>query len=94
MGSMTEYIQIESEPTDDPAIMRLATNLPLSNEREVYESPERGEEGSALAQAMFAVPGLAALTIDGTEMLVRCAPDVEWHNLIEDIRDALRDFFL
>ncbi len=91
---MTEYIEIEPETTDDPAVMRLATNLTLSEGREVYHSPQEGEEGSALAQALFAMPGLAALTIDGSELLIRCAPGVEWHDLIEDVSDALRDFFL
>jgi len=91
---MTEYIDIQPEPTDDPAVMRLVTNLALSEVREVYDIREQGEEGSALAQALFAVPGLAALTIDARDLLIRRAPDVEWHDLVEDISDALRDFFL
>ena len=91
---MTEYIQIEPEATDDPAEMRLVTNLTLSEGREVYRSPEEGEEGSALAQAMFNVPGLAELTIEGPALTIRAEPDVEWHDLIEDISAALKDFFL
>lgn len=94
MGGMTEYIDIRPELTDDSAVMRLVTNLVLSDEREVYESPEQGEEGSTLAQALFAIPGLVALTIETRDLLIWRSPDVEWHDLIEDVSDALRDFFL
>ena len=91
---MTEYIQIEPEATDDPGEMRLITNLTLSEGREVYRSADEGEEGSALAQALFNVPGLAALTIEGPAIRIRADADTEWHDLIEDISAALKDFFL
>jgi hypothetical protein len=93
---MTEYIDLHPEPTGDPNVMILLTNLDLNpgGEAEVYHSPAEGEEGSPLAQALFAVPGLAALTLDSAELIITRAPDVEWHDLIEDISDALRDFFL
>ena len=91
---MTEYIQIEPESTDDPSEMRLITNMTLSEEREVYRSTAEGEEGSTLAQALFSVPGLAALTIEGPALTIRAEPDTEWHNLIEDLTAALKDFFL
>jgi hypothetical protein len=93
---MTEYVDLHPEPTDDPDVMVLLTNLDLTpgGEAEVYHSPDEGEEGSPLAQALFAVPGLAALTLDGGELTITREPDVEWHDLIEDVSDALRDFFL
>jgi hypothetical protein len=93
---MTEYIDLHPEPTDDPDVMILLTNLDLSpgGEAEVYRSPDEGEEGSPLAQALFAVPGLAALTLDGGELTITRERDVEWHDLIEDVSGALRDFFL
>jgi hypothetical protein len=93
---MTEYVDLHPEPTDDPDVMVLLTNLSLTpgGEAEVYHSPDEGEEGSPLAQTLFAVPGLAALTLDGGELTITREPDVEWHDLIEDVSDALRDFFL
>ncbi len=93
---MTEYIDIRAEPTDDPDSMRLIANVDLSleDDPEVYHTPEEGEEGSPVAQALFMLPGLAALTIDRREMLVTRMDGVEWYDLIEDVRDALRDFFL
>ena len=93
---MSEYIEIQPEPTDDPEVMCLITNLSLTLEDgwEEYDSPEQGQEGSPLAQALFAVPGLEALTLDGSNIFISRAPDIEWHDLIEDISDVLRDFFL
>jgi hypothetical protein len=93
---VTEYVDLHPEPTSNPNVMILVTNLTLNpgGEAEVYRSPDEGEEGSPLAQELFAVPGLAALTLDGGELAITREPDVEWHDLIEDISDALRDFFL
>jgi hypothetical protein len=93
---MSEYVNIQPEATDDPDVMHLITNLMLTpqDEPEVYPTPEDGDEGTPLAQTLFGVPGLAALHINGSEMVVQREQDVEWHDLIEDISDALRDFFL
>jgi len=93
---MTEYIDIQTEATPDPNEMRLITNLDLvpGGGREVYQTPEEGDEGSPLAQALFAVPGLQAVILEGSELLVRRQEGHEWHDIIEDITDVLRDFFL
>ena len=93
---MTEYVEIEAEPTDDPEAMRLITNLDLTagGPPEVYTSPDEGDDGSPVAQAIFTAPGVAWLRLDGREALIRREPDVEWHDLIQDVSDALRDFFL
>ncbi|GAB4467709.1 MAG: hypothetical protein Kow00124_00970 [Anaerolineae bacterium] len=93
---MTEYIDIRTETTGDPDVMRLITNLDLTagGPPEVYESPEAGDHGSPLAQALFAVPGLAALTLTQQELLATREPDTPWPDLLQDIYDVLRDFFL
>lgn len=96
LKTMGEYIEIRAEPTANADTMRLITNLSLSiaDEPEVYLSPAEGEEGSPLAQALFSLPGLAALTVNGSELLITREAGVEWHTLIEDVSDVLRDFFL
>ena len=59
---MSEYIEIESELTDDPAIMRIETNLPLAVDGvEVYQSLTEMEEGSAVAQALSFIDGIEHL---------------------------------
>lgn len=93
---MSEYITIETEPTGEPDVMRVLTNLNLTTggEVEAYASPLAGEEGSPLAQELYGINGLLALRLAGDEMLVTRTPDTEWHALIDDIRAVLVDFFL
>ena len=93
---MTEYIDIRAEPSDDPEVMMLVTNLDLTagGPPETYHSPEEGEGGSPVAQAIFTIPGVAWLRLEGKQAVLRRAPDVEWHDLIEDVSDVLKDFFL
>jgi hypothetical protein len=93
---MPENITIESEPSDDPDVVWVTTNLNLTggDETEEYDSPEEGAEGSPVAQALFLNEGLQALRLDGSEMRVQRAPGVAWHDLLEDLRATLIDFFL
>ncbi|NDJ51969.1 MAG: hypothetical protein GYB68_02655 [Chloroflexi bacterium] len=93
---MTEYIDIDIEPSDHPDVMQMISNLDLTpnGEREVYRSPQEGDEGSPIAQTLFMIPGLAALELEGDTLTLTRQPEVEWHDLIEDVSDALRDFFL
>lgn len=92
---MSEYIDIEPEATDDPAMMRLHTNLALTDAgREAYAAPEDMEEGSPLAQALAGIPGLQALVIDGGELLLTSDGDMPWHIIIADVSAAIKDFFL
>lgn len=93
---MTEYIDIKAESTDDPEVIRLITNLDLTagGPPETYATPEDGDTGSPVAQAIFTIPGVAWLRLEGREASLRRGPDVEWHDLIEDVSDVLKDFFL
>jgi hypothetical protein len=93
---VSEYFSLTAEPTDDPDIMEIITSERLTNAgEEIYRSPEEGDVGSTIAQALFhAVDGIQALTIVDDTLIVQRAPGVVWEPLIDDIRDALRDFFL
>lgn len=93
---MSEYIEVDYEATDDPDVMLITTNLNLTPDGgpEVYATSNEGDEGSPLAQAIFVIPGVMSLTLDEDEILLRRDPDTSWPDLIEDVRDALRDFFL
>lgn len=77
-------------------MIRFTTNLDLTPDGgpEDYASTAEGDEGSPLAQALFAVPGLAALRLDGPDLIARRDPGVPWSVLVEDLSYALRDFFL
>jgi hypothetical protein len=93
---MSEYVTIEPQPTDDPDVMAVSINQTLTTETaEVYASPAEGDEGSTLAQMVFSgVAGIAALTIYPQQLIIRRDPDTPWEDLLDDLRDALRDFFL
>jgi hypothetical protein len=93
---MSEYFTVEMERTDDADTMQLITNQTLERDgEEFYASPQAGEIGSPLAQTIFfAVEGVRALRISGDSLYVTREPTVPWEAIIDDVRDALRDFFL
>jgi hypothetical protein len=92
---MSEYISLNPEYGLDPDLVTLITNLDLAPEGvERYANRAEGEEGSPLAQFLFQIEGLAALEIDGKRLIVRRAPEAEWHALLDEIAAALKEFFL
>lgn len=93
---MSEYVTVETQPTDDPNVLELITNQHIALDGdEVYDSFEAGDEGSPIAQMLFnGVRGLQALTISGGTLLLTRDPDVPWEEIVDEVRDALRDFFL
>lgn len=93
---MSEYITVTPQATDNPDVMILVTNQDLTTEgREHYPDRVSGDEGSALAQFLFGgVEGLVSLLIEGRTLVVERDPVVEWHALIDEITEALKEFFL
>lgn len=93
---MSEYVTVETQATDDPDVLEIITNQQIAvDEDEIYDSFEAGDEGSPIAQMLFnGVRGLRALTISGSRLLLTRDPDVPWEEIVDEVRDALRDFFL
>ncbi len=93
---MSEYVTIETRSTSDPDVLEISTNQTLTLEdQEVYTSYAEGDEGSPIAQMLFnGIEGLTALTMTRHTLLVTREPDVPWEGIIDEVRDALRDFFL
>jgi hypothetical protein len=93
---MSEYVTVETELTDHPDVLEIVTNQVLTAApEEVYASAEEGDVGSPIAQMLFeGVPGLRALTITRHTLIVTRDPDYTWEEIVDDVRDALRDFFL
>lgn len=92
---MSEYIEIETELSDDNSQLNVYTNLRLNEgEIEYYFSIEEMEEGSPVAQTLAIIEGISTLQIQGSEITVRREPDVAWHIIISEISAALKDFFL
>jgi hypothetical protein len=92
---MSEYIEIETELSDDGRILTVYTNLRLNEgEVEQYDSIEAAEEGTPVAQALAVIEGMHMLQIEGSNLTVQRDPDTPWHIIISDISAALKDFFL
>lgn len=92
---MSEYIEIESELTDNPAVMLIRTNLPLATDAaEIYQSLEEMEEGSAVAQALSFIDGIERLEINDQDLIVTRNLDVPVHIIVAEVTAVLKDFFL
>ena len=92
---MSEYMEIKSELTDDPAVMNITTNLPLAvGDEEVYYSRDEMEEGSAVAQSLSFIDGIERLEISDQILTVSRDMEVPWHIIVAEITAVLKDFFL
>lgn len=92
---MSEYIEIDTEISDDDNTLTVYTNLRLNEgEVEKYYSSDELEEGSPVAQALAVIEGITFLQIEAGYLTVRREPDTPWHIIISDISAALKDFFL
>ncbi len=92
---MSEYIEIDSELSEDGQRMHVYTNLTLTKgEQETYTSLAEMEEGSPLAQALAVIPGIAQLTLNGRDILISKEEDADWYAIIADLSAAIKDFFL
>ena len=93
--AMSEYIEIETEPSDDEEVMYFFTNLRLTDQaEESYGSVGEMEEGSAVANALAVVEGIETLKIEGGDLIVSKDADAEWHAIVLDITAVIKDFFL
>lgn len=93
---MSEYVTFEILPGDEAGHLQIITNQTLTQfGEEVYDSPEAGDEGSPIAQMLFnGIDGLRALTLRATILIIRHDPDIPAEVIADEVRDALRDFFL
>ena len=92
---MSEYVTVEARPTDDPDVLEILTNQILTQAgEELYRNFDEGDQGSPLAQTLFGVYGIQALTITTQMLTVSRDPEAPWEAIVDEVRDALRDFFL
>ena len=93
---MSEYVTVETRATDDPDVLEIITNQTLTGEaEEIYHNLDEGDEGSPIAQMLFSgVEGILALTIAPSTLMIQRDPEIPWEAIVDEVRDALRDFFL
>ncbi len=93
---MSEYVTVEVEFGEDSDCADLYVNQRLTDEdEETYASPAEGDLGSPIAQMLFAaVDGISQLTIHPDRLAITRDSDAPWEAIIDEVRDALRDWFL
>ncbi|MDE2859312.1 MAG: NifU N-terminal domain-containing protein [Chloroflexota bacterium] len=93
---MSEYVTVEVDFAEDPDIADLLVNQVLTQaDEELYASAQAGDEGSPLAQMLFAaVDGIKALTIAEDCLTITRDPAFPWETIIDEVRDVLRDWYL
>jgi len=92
---MSEYIEIETELSEEPTVIHFRTNLALAEEGvEEYDSVVAMEEGSPVAQALAYVEGIRRLRLEGREMTITRDLDAPRHIIVAEVSAALKDFFL
>ncbi|GAB1422359.1 hypothetical protein MASR2M15_25890 [Anaerolineales bacterium] len=92
---MSEYVSLQVEYSDDPAEIEIKINQRLTDmEQEMYASIEEGELGSPIAQMLFQIEGIRAMTIYPDTLIIWRELDTAWEIIVDEVRDALRDFYL
>ncbi|MDE2854498.1 MAG: NifU N-terminal domain-containing protein [Chloroflexota bacterium] len=93
---MSEYVTVEVEFSDDPTVADLYINQDLTEaDEEVYANLQEGDQGSPIAQLLFsAVDGIQKLAIKQDHITITREPGQPWEAIIDEVRDALRDWFL
>ncbi len=93
---MSEYVTVEVEYGDDANIAELYVNQVLTRaDEERYENPAAGDLGSPIAQMLYtAVEGIKRLTISEDCLTIQRDSAYPWEAIIDEVRDALRDWYL
>ena len=93
---MSEYVTVEVEFGEDADVVDLYINQTLTvNDEEHYANSEQGDLGSPIAQMLFAaVDGIQMLTITKDRLTITREAGYPWEAIVDDVRDALRDWYL
>ena len=93
---VSEYVTVDVEFNDNRQVADVFVNQILTDEgEEHYASRQEGEVGSPLAQMLFAaVDGIQKLTIAEDCLTIARAAEFPWEAIIDEVRDALRDWYL
>lgn len=93
---MSEYVTVDVELTEHSEVVDLFINQVLTRDgEEHYATPQEGEVGSPVAQMLFAaVDGIQQLTIADNCLTITRAAGFPWESIIDEVRDALRDWYL
>jgi len=85
---------IQTEPTPNPATMKFLPGRAVMEAGTAdFATPEAAAGRSPLAEALFAVPGVAAVFFGGDFVTVTKAADAEWYLIKPAILGAIMEHF-
>ena len=91
---MKENTRADLELTPDPRAAIFHTNRQVSETREVYASTAAALDGSPLAALLATIEGVAALELDGQDVVITREETAAWDDIALQVVEALKDFFL
>jgi len=80
-------IEVEGTPNPNAAKFVVAETLSSGGSRSYFDAEDA--EGDSLAERLFEVEGVEALLIVDNFVTVTKAEELEWADLVDDVKDAL-----
>lgn len=90
---MKRAVTVYAEMTPNPQAMKFVTDIYLCENPIEYSSPEKAE-GNILAKMLFSFPGIKNVFILSNFITLTKEGSQDWHELIGEIREAIRNYFL
>lgn len=78
----------EFQPTPNPNALKCVLDAPLPEPVRSFRKREEAA-GHALAEAVFAVPGVTGLLLSGGWLTVNKSPDADWKAIRQGVQQAL-----
>src|SRR4051812_6889545 len=93
MASPATPIRITGEPSTDPAVCRFVVDRPVFAGGSFHCADAESARGSALLEALFAIPGVAQVHVEGTGVTVAKESSAPWPELGRQIGQVIRAHF-
>ncbi|HMO50382.1 MAG TPA: NifU family protein [Kiritimatiellia bacterium] len=90
MTTAPATFKISGELTGDPMVCKFHCERPILDDWTVVFSKPEDSLGSPLIDALFAVEGVAAVTVSGSTLTVTKSVPTPWPHLAADIAKAIR----
>ncbi|KGL58641.1 NifU family protein [Polaribacter sp. Hel1_85] len=92
--SKKEAIEVYSEVTPNPSVMKFATNKALTQTNVEYKNIDEASKSSPLAQAVFNFPFVKEVFISDNYVSVTKYDMVEWSDVFAEVRTFIREYLV
>jgi Fe-S cluster biogenesis protein NfuA len=93
-NSKKEAIEVYSEVTPNPSVMKFATNKSLTQTNVEYKNIDEASKSSPLAQAIFNFPFVKEVFISDNYVSVTKYDMVEWSEVFAEVRTFIREYLV